>query len=191
MLSKAHLTSHLRISGSEWVTTPSWLSRLLISSLYSSSLYSFHLFLIPSASIRSLPFLSFIVPSFGWNVPLIFPVLLKRPLVFHLLWFPSISLHCSLKKAFLSPLASLWNSEFCWVYLSLSPLLFTSLLSSAICKASSDNHFAFLLFFFFGMFLLAASCPILWTSVHYELLLGTLFTRSNPLNLSITSTVYS
>ena len=31
------------------------------------------------------------------------------------------------------------------IYLSFSPLPFTSLLSSAICKASSDNHFAFLL----------------------------------------------
>jgi len=28
---------------------------------------------------------------------------------------------------------------------------FTSLLLTAICKASSDNHFAFLLFFFLGM----------------------------------------
>ena len=28
MLSKAHLTSHSRISGSRWVTTPSWLSCL-------------------------------------------------------------------------------------------------------------------------------------------------------------------
>ena len=29
MLPKAHLTSHSRISGSRWVTTPSWLSRSL------------------------------------------------------------------------------------------------------------------------------------------------------------------
>ena len=29
MLPKAHLTSHARISGSRWVTTPSWLSRSL------------------------------------------------------------------------------------------------------------------------------------------------------------------
>ena len=60
----------------------------------------------------------------------------------------------------------LWNSAFSWVYLSLSPLLFTSLLSSAICKASSDNHFALLHFFFFGMVLVTASCKMLWTSVH-------------------------
>ena len=46
-----------------------------------------------------------------------------------------------LRKAFLSLLAILWNSAFRRVYLSFPPLLFTSLLFSAICKASSDNHF--------------------------------------------------
>ena len=54
----------------------------------------------------------------------------------------------------LSFLAILWNSAFKWVYLSFSPLLFASLLFTAICKASSDNHFAFLHFFFLGMVLI-------------------------------------
>ena len=54
-----------------------------------------------------------------------------------------ISLHWSLRKAFLSFLVILWNSAFKWVYLSFSPFLFTSLLFTAICKGSSDNHFAF------------------------------------------------
>ena len=36
------------------------------------------------------------------------------------------------------------KSSYSWVYISFSPLPFTSLLSSAICKASSDDHFAFL-----------------------------------------------
>ena len=36
-LSKAHLTSHSRMSGSRWVITPSWLSGLWRSFLYSSS----------------------------------------------------------------------------------------------------------------------------------------------------------
>ena len=44
---------------------------------------------------------------------------------------------------------------------SLSSLLFTSLLSSSIHKASSDNHFAFFHLFFFGMLLVTASCTIL------------------------------
>ena len=61
------------------------------------------------------------------------------------------------RKALLSLLAFLWNSAFKWVYLSFSPLPFTSLLFSAICKASSDSHFAFLHFFFLGMVLISAS----------------------------------
>ena len=59
----------------------------------------------------------------------------------------------------------LWNSVFKWVYLSFSSLPLASLVFSAICKASSDNHFAFLYFFFLGMVLITASCTILWTSV--------------------------
>ena len=132
MLPNAHLTSHSRMSGSRWVTTPSLLSGSLRHFLY-SSVYSCHLFLISSASVSSLLFLFFIVPILAWNVPLISPIFLKRSLVFLILLFSSTSLHCSFKKAFLCLLAFLWNSAFCWVYLSLSPLLFISFLSSAIC----------------------------------------------------------
>ena len=72
VLPKAHLTSHSRMFGYRWVITPSWLSRSLRSFLYSFSMYScHHLFLISSASVRSLPFLSFIEPIFAWNVPLV------------------------------------------------------------------------------------------------------------------------
>ena len=74
------------------------------------SVYSCHLFLISSASVRSRPFLSFIEPIFAWNIPLISLIFLKRSLVFPVLLFSSISLHRSLKKAFLSLLAILWNS---------------------------------------------------------------------------------
>ena len=52
MLSKAHLTSHSRMSGSRWVITPLWLSWLWRSFLNSSSVYSCYLFLISSASVR-------------------------------------------------------------------------------------------------------------------------------------------
>ena len=44
MLPKAQLTSHFRMSGCRWVIIPSWLSRLLKLFLYSSSVYSCHLF---------------------------------------------------------------------------------------------------------------------------------------------------
>ena len=96
MLPKAHLTSHFRMSGSRWVITPSWLSGSWISFLYGSSVYSYYLFLISSASVRSIPFLSFIVPIFVWNVPLVSPIFLKRSLVFPILLFSSVSLHWSL-----------------------------------------------------------------------------------------------
>ena len=46
MLPKAHLTSHARMSGSRWVITPLWLSGSWRPFLYSSSVYSCHLFLI-------------------------------------------------------------------------------------------------------------------------------------------------
>ena len=61
MLPKAHLTSHSRKSGSRWVITSSWLSGSWRSFLYSSSVYSCHLFLISSASVRSIPFLSIVL----------------------------------------------------------------------------------------------------------------------------------
>ena len=67
MLPKAHLTSHSRMSGSRWVITPLWLSRSWRSFLFSSSVYSCHLFLISSASIRSIPFLSFMSHRWGKN----------------------------------------------------------------------------------------------------------------------------
>ena len=107
MLSKAHLTSHSSMSGSRWVIIPSWLSGSWSSYLYSSSVYSCHLFLISSASVRSIPLLSFIEPIFAWNVPLVSLIFLKRSLVFPILLFFSISLHWSLRKAFLSLLAIL------------------------------------------------------------------------------------
>ena len=81
--------------------------------LYSSCVYSCPLFLISSASVRSVPFMSFIEPIFAWNFPLVFLIFLKRSL-FPILLFSSISLHWQLRKAFLSLLAMLWNSAFRW-----------------------------------------------------------------------------
>ena len=138
MLPKAHLTSHSRMSGSRLVITPLWLSGSWRSFLYSSSVYSYHLLLVSSVPVRSIPFLSFIEPIFAWTASLVsnFPDKISS--------LSSISLHRSLGKAFLSLLAILCNYAFKWVYLSFSAL--TSLLFTAICKASSDSHSAFLHF---------------------------------------------
>ena len=102
----------------------------------------------------------------AWIVPLVSLIFLKSSLVFPILLFSSISLHWSLRKPFLSLLAILWNSAFKWVYLSFSPLLFTSVLFTAICKAFSDSHLAFLHFFFLGMVLIPVSCTMSQTSVY-------------------------
>ena len=162
MLPKAHLTLHSRMSVSRWVIIPSWISGSLRSFLY-SYVYSCHFFLISSASVRTILFLSFIVPIFAWNVPLVSLISLKRSLVFPLLLFSSISFHCSLRKVFLFLLAILWNAAFWQICLSFSPLPFASLLFSAICKPFSDNHLAFLHFFFLEMVLITTSYTMLWT----------------------------
>ena len=65
----------------------------------------------------------------------------KRTLVFPILLFSSVSLHCSFKKAFLSLLAILCNSMFSWVYFPLSPLPLVLFFTRLFVKASSDNHF--------------------------------------------------
>ena len=143
--------------------------------------------LIFSAYVRSIQFLFFIVLIFTWNIPLVSLIFLKRSLVFPILLFSSISLHWPLRKTFLSLLAILWNSAFRYVHLSFSPLPLACLLFSAICKAFSGSHFAFLYFFLLGMVLITAFCTMSWNSIHSSS--GTLSIRSNPLNLFVSSTV--
>ena len=97
------LTFHFRMSGSRWVTTPSWLSGWWSSFLYRSSVYSCHFFLITSVYViifylNIIPFLSFIEPIFAWNVPLVSLIFMNRSLVFPILLFSSISLHLSLRR---------------------------------------------------------------------------------------------
>ena len=56
----------------------------------------------------------------------------------------------------------LFSFAFCFS----SPLLFASLLFTAICRASPDSHFAFLHSFSMGMVLIPVSCTMSWTSFH-------------------------
>ena len=142
MLPKAHLTSNSSMSWCDYLGHKDLF-------LYNSSVYSCHLFLISSASVKSIPFLSFIVPMFAWNIPLVSLIFLKRSLVFPILLFP-VSLHWSLRTAFLFLLAILWNSAFKWVYLSFSPLLFASLLFSAIVRPPQTTILPFCISFSCG-----------------------------------------
>ena len=63
MLPKSHLTLHSKMSGFRCVTTPLWLSGSWRSLLYSSSVYSFHHFLISSASVIPYLFCPLLCPS--------------------------------------------------------------------------------------------------------------------------------
>ena len=106
-----------------------------------------------------------------------FPILL----LFSIFFYPSF------KEVFLSLLAILWDSAYSWVYLSPSPLLFTSLPSSIIFYSFLRQVLCFLHFYFFEIFLFTTSCTMSQTSIHSSS--DTLSIKSNPLNLFLTSTV--
>ena len=143
--------------------------------------------LISSASVRSIPFLSFIELIFAWNVPLVSLIFLKRSLVFHILLFSSISLHWWLRNTFLSLLSILWNSAFKW-YIFPFLLCFSLLFFSQLfVRPPQIAILLFLRFFFSGMVLIPLSCTMSRTSIHSSS--GTLSMRSSPLNLFLTSTV--
>ena len=78
-------------------------SYLVIKKIFLDNfVYSCHLFQISSALLGL--FLSFIVPIFVQNVPLVWLIFLKRSLVFPILLLSSISLHWLVRK---SPCSSL------------------------------------------------------------------------------------
>ena len=107
---------------------------------------------------------------FAWNVPLVSLIFLKRFLIFPTLLFSFISLHCSLKKAFLLPCYSL---ELC-IQLGISFLFslsfhFTSFLT--YLQSIFRQAFCLLAFLFpwdgFGQCLLYnILVNASWTSVH-------------------------
>ena len=86
--------------------------------LHSSSRYSCHLFSISSAPVRSIPICPLLCPCFMTRSLGISNFLEEK--VFPILLLSSVSLHWSLRKAFLSLFAILWNSAFRWIYLSFS-----------------------------------------------------------------------
>ena len=132
------------MSDSRWVITPQWLFGSLRSVLYSFSVYSCLLFLISSASLRSIPFLSFIEPIFAWNVPLVSLIFLKRSLIFPILLFPLFLCSvCWRRPSYLSLLFSgtlhsvgyIFPFLLCLSLLSF-PHLFVTLLRQPLCLLS-------------------------------------------------------
>ena len=119
--------------------------------LYSSSVYFCHLFLISSASVRSIPFLSFIVPIFARNIPLVSNFLdeissLSHSVVF-LYFFGLIAV-----EGFL--ISHCYSLELC-IQMSTSflfsfPIVY--LLFPAICKAPETTILPFCNVFSWGWF---------------------------------------
>ena len=133
------------MSGSRWVITPSW----WYGCWRSFFVQFFCVFLPPLLNIFCFCYVHTISVLYWAHLCMKCSLGISNFLeeIFPILLFSSISLHCLLCKAFLSLLAILWNSAFKWEYLSFFPLLFTSLLFTAICKAPSDSHFTFLIYF--------------------------------------------
>ena len=155
--------------------------------LYSSSVYSCHLFLIYSASVRSRPFLSNIEPIVAWNVPLVSLIFLKRSLVFPNLMFSlflCIDHWGRLSYLFLLFSGTLRSDAYIFPFLLCFSLLFFSQL---FVRPPQTAILLFLHFFSMGIVLTPVSCTMSWTSSHSSS--GTLSIRSRPLNLFLTSTV--
>ena len=105
----------------ECFTQASSLSQSLSRFSYSSSVHSCYLFLISSASVRSLTFLSFIVPIFQLSIPMVSPIFLKWSILFTIYYFPLILALFTYEDFIISPCYSLE------VYISLGisfPFLF-------------------------------------------------------------------
>ena len=177
------------MSGSRCVTIWSWSSWSWTDDqifLYSSFLYSYHLFLISSASVRSMSFLSLTEPIFTWNTPLVSLIFLKRSLVFPILLFALFL--CTDHWGRLSYLSLLLfgilHSNGYIFSLLCFPLLFFLQL---FLTPPQTAILLFLHFFFLVTVLMTASCTMSWTSVHSSL--DTLSLRCSPLKLFLTSTV--
>ena len=153
------------MSGSRWVIIPLWLSgswRSFCIVLLCILATSYKYLLLLLCPYHFCPLLG---PSLNEMFSFISLIFLKRSLVFPFYCFPLFL--CIDHWGRLSYLPLLFfGTASKWVYLSFSHLPFVSLLFTAICKASSDSHFAFLCFFFLGMVLITASCIMSWTSIH-------------------------
>ena len=167
MLQKAHVMSHSKMSNSRWVITPSWLSGSL--NLF---VQFFCVFLPPLCNIFCFCSVHTISVLYCAHLCMKCSLGMSNFLEISSLSHSVIFLYVFalfLRKAFFSLLAILGNSAFRWVYRSSSPLPFTSLLFTAICKTFSE------LFIQLHSVLQGQIC--LWLQVSLDFL----FLHSNPL----------
>ena len=145
------------MSGSRWVTTLSFLSRSLrpfFVQFICVFLPLLHLFCL----LGPYHFCSLLCPSMYEMFPWYFQFS-WRFLVFPILLFSSISLHCSFKKALFSLLAILWTSAYRWVYFPLSSLPFLLFFFSQlfVMPAQPASHLPSSISFSLGWFWLLPS----------------------------------
>ena len=156
--------------------------------LYSFSVYSCHFYLISFASVRLLPFLSFVVPILAWNIPLVSPIFLKRSLVFLILSFSSISLHVHWRRpSYISLLFSGTLHSVGHVFPFL-PCLLGLFSSQLFVKPPQTTTLASCISFCFWMVLVTASYTC-YEPLSIVLQVLCLSDRIPCLNLFITSTV--
>ena len=118
-------------------------------------MYFYSTILNVPASVRSITFLSFIVPIFAQCLKCSldisnFPEVISS-LSYSIVFLYFFALITALRKAFLSLLAILWNSAFKWVYLSFSPLPL-AFLFSAIFRHPQTTILPFYISFSWGWF---------------------------------------
>ena len=91
----------------------------------------------------------------AWNVPLIFPIFLKRSVGFSIVFLYFFALFKTLS---LFPI--LWNSAFSLIYLSFLSFLLLLFFAQLSIKPPQPTTLHF-----FGMVLVTTSCILLWTSI--------------------------
>jgi len=115
--------------------------------------------------------------------PLVFLIFLKRSLVFSIRLFFSISLHCLLRKAFLSLLPILWNSAFRWIYLSFLLCLSLLFFFQLFVRPPQATIFPLRISSSWGLFYHCLLYNV--TNLHPQFFRNS--NRSNPLNQFVTS----
>ena len=125
-------------------------------------MYSCHLFLISSAPISPYYFCPLFCPPlhemFPWYL-----CFLKRSLVFPILLFSSIHCTVHLRRSSYLPLFFSGTLHSVGYIFPFFPYLLLFFFPQQFVD-SSNNHYAFLHFFFFGMALVTVSYTRLWTS---------------------------
>ena len=135
-------------------------------------MYSCHIFLTSSASVKFVPFLPFIEPIFAWNVPFVSLIFLKRSVVFSILLFYSISFNWSYLSFLL--FGTLHSSRYIHPFL----LCWSHLFFSHLFVRPPQTAILLLHFFFLRMVLIPGSSTMSWTSIHSSS--GTMSIRSGP-----------